>query len=133
MNIKDRMRRFFYGRYGVDHLSIVLLALGMLLSILAQAFRRPALELLFFLCYALSIYRICSRDIYRRSRENSRLLSIWRKCASVVKLRVRMVREARTFRYLKCPDCKQRLRVPRKKGQINIRCSKCGAHFIRRT
>ncbi len=39
-------------------------------------------------------------------------------------------REYRTYRYLICPQCSQRLRVPRGKGRIRVTCTKCRNQFI---
>ena len=39
-------------------------------------------------------------------------------------------REYRTYRYLICPQCGQRLRVPRGKGKIRVTCTKCRNQFI---
>lgn len=39
-------------------------------------------------------------------------------------------REYRTYRYLICPQCSQRLRVPRGKGKIRVTCTKCRNQFI---
>ena len=36
----------------------------------------------------------------------------------------------RTYRFLICPQCTQRLRVPRGKGQIRVKCTKCGHQFL---
>jgi DNA-directed RNA polymerase subunit RPC12/RpoP len=41
--------------------------------------------------------------------------------------------QRKTHRFYKCPSCKQRLRVPKGKGRISIRCSKCGTSFEKKT
>ncbi len=38
--------------------------------------------------------------------------------------------EYRTYRFLLCPQCSQRLRVPRGKGKIRVTCTKCRNQFI---
>ena len=42
----------------------------------------------------------------------------------------RQWREYRTYRYLICPQCSQRLRVPRDKGKIRVTCTKCRNQFL---
>lgn len=39
-------------------------------------------------------------------------------------------RAYRTYRYLICPQCSQRLRVPRGKGRIRVTCTKCRNQFM---
>ena len=41
--------------------------------------------------------------------------------------------QRKEYRIFKCPKCGQKLRVPRGKGKIAIRCRKCGEEFIRKT
>ena len=38
--------------------------------------------------------------------------------------------EYRTYRFLICPQCSQRLRVPRGKGKIKVTCTKCRNQFV---
>ncbi len=37
------------------------------------------------------------------------------------------------YKYLTCPNCKKKLRVPRKKGSIKITCPHCKEQFIKKT
>ncbi|MDO4798818.1 MAG: hypothetical protein Q4A01_12455, partial [Coriobacteriales bacterium] len=38
-------------------------------------------------------------------------------------------KEFKGYKHLTCPECGQRVRVPRKKGKIRITCPKCHAKF----
>ena len=37
------------------------------------------------------------------------------------------------FKFFKCPACRQKIRVPRGKGKIEITCPRCGDRFIKKT
>lgn len=127
------MRRFMYGRYGTDQLNFVLLfsALGLSLvnGILSAIFAESTVYYYLYLIFSLLVYgllgfalfRMFSRNIYKRQRENRRLLNFWTRLRD------------RKNRYFRCPNCKQTVRVPRHRGKINIRCPKCGEKFIRKT
>ena len=35
--------------------------------------------------------------------------------------------------YYRCPKCRQKLRVPRGRGRIQISCPRCGTQFIKKS
>ncbi|MBQ7871982.1 MAG: hypothetical protein IJ357_07560 [Oscillospiraceae bacterium] len=131
------IRSFMSGRYGTDQLNFVLLfsSLGLSLInwILSAVFAESTAYYYVYLGLSLglslgvygllgfAIFRMFSRNIYRRQRENRRLLNFWTRLKD------------RKNRYFRCPNCKQTVRVPRHRGKINIRCPKCGEKFIRKT
>lgn len=127
------LRRFMAGRYGGDQLNNVFLLLSLLL-ILLERFTRwrwmtvPVLALL-FLCY----FRVFSRNIQARYAENQRFLRWWRPIGTRLHNMGLRFRDRKTHRYFKCPNCKQRLRVPRGRGKINITCPHCRHQFIRKS
>ncbi len=41
--------------------------------------------------------------------------------------------DKRYYKYYNCPNCNQKVRVPKGKGKIEITCPKCRTSFIRRT
>lgn len=132
--IGNAIRRFMYGRYGSDQLNLTLLVTAVALSLLnsllsvflyeSTAFTRvisPSLYLLMLVLLGLSLARCFSRNIYKRRQENQRFRSFFARICD------------RQHRYFRCPTCKQRVRVPRGKGKLNIRCPKCGNRFLRKT
>lgn len=127
------LRRFMAGRYGGDQLNNVFLLLSLLL-ILLERFTRwrwitvPVLALL-CLCY----FRVFSRNIQARYAENQRFLHWWRPLGTRLHNIGLRFRDRKTHRYFKCPHCRQRLRVPRGRGKINITCPHCQHQFIRKS
>ena len=118
-------RRFMMGRYGTDKLNMAILVVGLVASLLSVFVHRPLLNLfLVLLSYGLmgwALFRMLSRNTYKRYRENRKYLM----------LRDRF--KDREHRYFDCPRCRQQVRVPRGKGKISISCPKCGEKFIRKT
>ena len=130
--VREKLRRFMLGRYGGDQLghflawaALVLFVLGMLSK---RAFYWLGLAVLVY-----SYWRMFSRDIARRRAENSWYLQqravFLRKCGQ---LRNRFALR-KTYRYFRCPQCRQQLRIPRGRGQVSIHCPKCGADFVRKS
>lgn len=113
--------RFMYGRYGSDQLNVVLLVLGLAISLAGSFSRLPWLAYLSWVPFFAVIFRMFSRNISARRRENQRFVGFFSRLRD------------RDNRYFSCPKCHQMVRVPKGKGKINIRCPKCGEKFMKKT
>ncbi len=129
----DFLRRFMAGRYGSDQLNNAFLLLSLLLLVIEWITRWNWIGIfilaLLFLCY----FRMFSRNIQARYAENQRFLRKWWPISNRLKNARMRFQDRKTHRYFKCPQCKQRLRVPRGKGKINITCPHCRHQFIRKS
>ena len=47
--------------------------------------------------------------------------------------RVKMLKQSGQYRFFRCKSCGQTLRVPKKRGKIQITCPKCGAKMVKKT
>lgn len=130
--MRDWFRRLMMGRYGVDQLTWVLLALSLLLSLCGSIFRSNVLGILCWAVLVVCYLRIFSRNIYARQQENQKLLQFWWKLKNG-RSECPSREQRKNFRVFSCPTCKQKLRVPRGKGKISISCPKCGRSFIKKT
>lgn len=113
--------RFMYGRYGSDKLNLVLLVTGLVISLVGTFSRLLILGYLAWIPFFVVLWRMFSRNISQRRRENQQFLAFFSRLTD------------RENRYFNCPQCRQKVRVPRGKGKISIRCPKCGNKFIKRT
>ncbi len=129
-NFKNRLFRFFYGRYGYDTLSKTLLfvyaatlVLHMVLSFFIES---PYYYLAYFLLSMALIftvfYRTFSRNIPKRRAENQKFCNFF-------KLIRNKFRDRKTHVYRKCPKCKAVLRLPRSKGKHSVVCPSCKHRF----
>ena len=124
--IGDGLRRFMAGRYGSDRLNQCLLGAALVLILIGWLGGKAAaglnvLSLLAYVPLVWSIFRMYSRNIEARRRENAAFLRFFSRLTD------------KQYRYFRCPGCRQMVRVPRGKGKINIRCPKCGRQFIKKT
>jgi hypothetical protein len=129
--------RIMAGRNGPDHLNRFLSVVFLILSVGSMFVRNPRLaSVLYTLSMALFFYvmfRMLSRNIYRRQQENGAYLRERYKITSWWNgLRDRWA-QRKDYKFFKCPSCHTRLRVPKGKGKLNIVCRKCGTSFQRRT
>ena len=118
--MKEKFRQFMIGRYGTDGLnqflsmaSIVLLLLSLLTRF--SLFTWLGLALL-ILCY----YRSLSRNISKRTEENYQYYTL----KDRIDRRFRSLKDQwanrKIYHYYRCPKCRQKLRVPRGRGRIQI-------------
>lgn len=138
------VNRMMAGRYGSDQLSLALMVAYFLLILLANLTRLPLLSYLALGLLVWAFYRIFSRNISRRYRENAWFLARWRRVSGWFrqsssrfeswrsKTLYRM-NDKKTHRYYRCPNCKNTLRVPKGKGKIMITCPVCRTEFIKKT
>lgn len=124
-------KRFMYGRYGGDNLSTALLFLSFILFAIFGMLPK-SLSILVVTAYIpvfICIFRLFSRNIYKRQMENYKYLRIRNKIMFLSRCKLNMVKDLKTHKYFKCPNCRQNLRVPRKQGKISITCPKCKNSF----
>ena len=94
-----------YGRYGTDTLNLVLLIAGLVIAFIAQLTRFWPLTLIAYAFYIYAIFRMLSRNTAQRQ----------------------------TYKYFKCPNCRQQLRAPRGRGKILVTCQRCHKQFNQKT
>ncbi|WRS27745.1 hypothetical protein U6B65_01050 [Oscillospiraceae bacterium MB08-C2-2] len=128
----SKIRQFLSSRYGSDQLSVALAITGCVFILMNRLSGWLWASVVAWLCLAACIVRMLSNNPVKRRAENHRFLNWWVKVASFWKLRLRMVKEWKTHRYLRCPACHQQLRVPRGKGKISITCTKCRHAFVKK-
>ena len=120
------------GRYGNDRLGQVMLGLAMVCVVLSL-FRIPFISTIGLVVLILTYYRMFSRQIARRTAENQKYLKLEWKLRAKLQKQKQSLAQRRTHRIYKCPNCRQKIRVPRNRGRIAISCRKCGTEFIRKT
>lgn len=130
--MKDKLQRFMIGRYGADELTRFLLGVTMVLIVL-DLFVHIYLVYLGGLCLIYCYYRMLSRNISRRFKENQVYLSLRFKVKEGFKSRKLQLTQIRRYHIYKCPHCGQKIRIPRGKGKISIHCPKCSTDFIKRS
>lgn len=133
---KEKMIRFFSGRYGLDAFGKCLFAVylvGLLVMTVVEFFVYNAitfiLRLLLFILAIYMIYRVMSRNIVKRQIENRRFLAMRDKLYGWFRLQRDRFRDRKTHVFRKCPSCKAVLRLKRIKGDHRAACPRCGKSF----
>ena len=129
--MKEKLMRFMYGRYGVDSLGKCLLGIGIAAAAATWFSDAWILPLLAWACIIYTYFRMFSKNIYKRSAENRAYLTKTYKLRCFFARQKNMLVQRKTHHIYKCPSCKQKIRIPRGKGRIEIRCPKCSTTFIK--
>ena len=133
-NFVYKIQQFMYGRNGVDGLGIAILVLNFIVRMFS-----PFSILFYLLSWALLvlfIYRVFSKNLYQRRKENNFFMKYFYKVSNYFKSATSLARERaivkKTHKIYLCPKCKKRLKVPKGKGKIEISCP-CSHKFYKRT
>ena len=130
---RNKLYKFMYGRYGMygtDKLNRVLTYVYFAFIIIGTIVGLFIQSIWFYLAYYAVItamlvwifFRMFSKNIVARRRENERFCNFWI-------LRKNKRRDRKTHIYRKCPACKAVLRLPRAKGKHTVVCPNCKNRF----
>ena len=127
---KNKLVGFLYGRYGSDTLNKVLTAIYLIWLIVFTVVDVLVKSIIFSIIgwiislalFFWVIFRMMSRNIYARRRENDKFCGFF-------KLRRNKFRDRKTHVYRKCKSCKAVLRLPKAKGKHFVVCPKCKSRF----
>lgn len=131
--MKERMQRFMAGRYGNDQLNQFIFIVAIISMVLEIITRQSLFYTLTLVLLILAYVRVFSRNINKRYEENMKFLQ--KKDAILNKFRKQKYYAAqrRNFHIYTCPQCKQKIRIPKGKGKISITCPKCRTYFIKKS
>ncbi|MFR8052739.1 MAG: hypothetical protein ACLU86_10120 [Negativibacillus massiliensis] len=127
------LTKLMYGRYGTDVLGFFMLILVLILDVIFTFTGWDILYLFSFLLAVWCIWRIFSRNISRRYAENQKFMQVFSPVQNMIVSKISGARDLKTHRHFRCPSCKQKIRVPRGRGKIQITCPKCGQEFIKKS
>ena len=128
-NFKYKLANFFQGRNGIDELYKFLFILFIIFWLFNMIFRNSFIYLLWVLICVVMIYRMFSRNLYKRQKENRKYIEIRDKVKGKVKFQRRKWKDRKTHIYRKCPNCKAEIRLPKKKGKHVCTCPCCKKDF----
>ena len=116
--MREKFRQFMIGRYGTDGLN-QFLSMSSIVMLLVSLLTRVSL----FTC----------RNISKRTEENYRFYSLKDRFNNKFRSLKEQWANRKLYHYYRCPQCRQKLRVPRGRGRIQISCPRCGTQFIKKS
>ncbi|AMC92581.1 hypothetical protein AOC36_00800 [Erysipelothrix larvae] len=124
-----KLQSFMKGRYGPDILSrdLTWLALALILANIFIRFQyMPVIVLVIIL---IGYLRMFSKNYSKRYNENRIYMNARVKITRPIGKFFKRIKDLPKYKYLKCPNCKREMRVPRGKKQIVVTCPQCRTKF----
>jgi len=136
-------QRFMQGRYGLDSFTVFLLVCAFVLTV----FHIVYLLIVAYLLMIYAVFRILSRNLARRAAEQQAFLrfanhirpflyKLSNLFSSAVKAVTRFfgglgarIAQRKDHVFIRCPQCKNLLRLPRIKGKLSVTCPVCRNRF----
>ncbi len=128
----QKLREFMYGRNGTDQLSFALIIAGFACYVLYVFTRFRLLYLFSLIFYGIALFRTLSKNINARRIENQKFLTFWYKVKNWLVGIKADFEERKIYKHFKCPSCGQKIRIPRGRGKVEVRCPKCSNRFIKK-
>ena len=134
--IGNALARFMYGRNGADHLGLSMIWGAIALNIVNIFIKSDVPYLIVSTAATVltfwALFRMFSRNLEKRRRENGEWLSLWWKIKNGVQ-GAQKRRADKNHKYFTCKNCKAVCRVPVGKGKVIITCPRCGGKIEGKT
>ena len=136
LDLREKLAKLMYGRYGVDQLGRAMLIFALVLCVLSLFVPRRLSGIIYYISLILIILmyiRMFSKNIQKRYQENNKYLSLKASFLRKFQREKEIFSQRSFYHFYRCPRCRQRIRIPRGKGRIEIRCPKCSQTFIKKS
>lgn len=136
---REDMNTVMSKRCGLDELNNFIMLIGFIFIVISLFTQKGIFTLLGAFFVVICYLRVFSKKLEKRRKENAFYMRYMGKTVGFVrlqKLKIKMmIKSARDkeYVYFVCSSCGQRIRVPKGKNKVSIRCPKCSATFIKRT
>lgn len=131
--MREKFQRFMYGRYGVDDLSRFMLYVTLGLCLINMFIHSQLIGFLVLVGLFVLYFRMFSKNHSKRYEENRKFLTYKSRFLTFFARKKDITAQKKDFRIYSCPDCRQKIRIPKGKGKIEVTCPKCGTKFIKRS
>ncbi len=131
--MKEKFRQFMIGRYGNDAFNQFLTIVALAFWVFSLIFSNPIISTISLALLIYINFRMFSRNISKRTAENYKYYTIKEDICAKLGQKKNEFKNSKNYKYFRCPACKQKLRVPRGRGKIEISCPKCSKQFLKKS
>lgn len=129
--MRELIRKFMVGRYGLDDFGKFLLKCYLFLLVIDILFQWKILFILEVVFVIFIFYRIFSKDVYKRVKENRHYMEVCGRIRELFRETKKSFQHTKTHVYKKCPKCKTmlKLKLPKTRGIKHTTCPDCHTRF----
>lgn len=128
-DIINKILNFMYGRYQMDELYKFIITLCLIIIIINIFLHSTILDILALALLTIATLRYLSKNKTKRRKENQKYLQIKQKITKLYNYYKQKYKDRNTHTYRRCKKCKQKIRLPLKKGIHKVKCPNCGTYF----
>ncbi len=131
-------KNFMKDRYGLDNLTFIILAFALIFVTYKYVW------IISVLLVGWALFRVLSKNRQKRVHELQVYSAIINKIVQWIMKGIYKLKSRRTgyksrqqqkqfHVFVKCPKCKNKLRLPKNKGKLMVTCPVCKQEFIKKT
>lgn len=122
-----------YGAYGPDSMNRFLLVSAMAVMFVSIFTRWDFLYAIALVLLIYVYFRMFSKNYTKRYAENQAFIKHTSGIRTFWTSQKKLMVQRKDYHIYKCPGCAQKIRIPRGKGKVAVRCPKCNTEFIKKS
>ena len=129
--MKQRFLNFMKDRYGWDILNNIIIYLSLGFAVVNLFKKSEFLTLTSFILFSIALFRMLSKNKRKRAMEQLKFFNLISPIYS--RLLKFSSKDRKNYKYFKCKNCGQELRIPKGKGKIKVICPNCKYEEIKKS
>ncbi|MEB3072463.1 zinc ribbon domain-containing protein [Parvimonas sp. C2] len=129
--MKQKFLDFMKDRYGGDILNNIIIYLSLGFGIVNLFKKSDVLAITSFILFSIALFRMFSKNKRKRALEQIKFFNLISPIYS--RLLKFSSRDRKNYKYFKCKNCGQELRIPKGKGKIKVICPHCKHEEIKKS
>ena len=122
-DLADKVNAFMADKNGFDDLGYAVIWIVVILDCIFMVTEVQVFHVLYLIGFAYWIFRVFSKNVEKRRAENL----VYRKWINGIKARLTQNKD---YMFFTCSKCGANVRVPRRRGRVEVTCPECGEKRI---
>lgn len=129
--MKQKFFNFMKDRYGGDVLNNIIIYLSLGFAIVNLFKKSDILAITSLILFSIAMFRMFSKNKRKRAMEQVKFFNLISPIYS--RLLKFSSKDRKNYKYFKCKNCGQELRIPKGKGKIKVICPHCKHEEIKKS